>query len=283
MDVSERRACLVIGQHRSTQRKRPKGRPDEEDLTAAILRLAEQYGRYGYRRITALLRTEGWHVNAKRVQRIWRREGLKVPQKQPKRGRLWLNDGSCIRLRPCWANHVWSYDFVQDRTHDGRKFRMLTVIDEFTRRCLAIVVERGLKSDNVLYCLAELFIKYGTPDHIRSDNGSEFTANAVREWLGRVGVKTLFIAPGSPWENGYNESFNGKLRDELLNTEIFYTLKEAQVLIERWRQHYNTIRPHSSLGYRPPAPETISPRPAVQAYATLQPAQQGMKPRRTLS
>ena len=283
MDVSERRACQVTGQHRSTQRKRPKGRPGEDALTAAIIRLAEQYGRYGYRRITALLRTEGWHVNAKRVQRIWRREGLKVPQKQPKRGRLWLNDGSCIRLRPCWANHVWSYDFVQDRTHDGRKFRMLTVIDEFTRRCLAIVVERGLKSDNVLHCLAELFVKHGPPDHIRSDNGSEFTAIAVRTWLGRIGVKTLFIAPGSPWENGYNESFNGKLRDELLNTEIFYTLKEAQVLIERWRQHYNTIRPHSSLGYRPPAPQTILPRPAVQAYATLQPAQQGMKPRRTLS
>ena len=160
---------------------------------------------------------------------------------------------------------------------------MLTVIGEFTRRCLAIVVERGLKSDNVLHCLTELFVKHGPPDHIRSDNGSEFTAIAVRTWLGRIGVKTLFIAPGSPWENGYNESFNGKLRDELLNSEIFYTLKEAQVLIERWRQHYNTIRPHSSLGYKPPASETILPRPAVQAYATLQPAQLGIKPRRTLS
>ena len=160
---------------------------------------------------------------------------------------------------------------------------MLTVIDEFTRRYLAIVVERKLQSDHVLHCLAELFVKHGLPDHIRSDNGSEFTAIAVRTWLGRVGVKTLYIEPGSPWENGYNESFNGKLRDELLNTEIFYTLKEAQVLIERWRQHYNTIRPHSSLGYRPPAPQIILPRPTVQAYATLQPAQQGMKPRRTLS
>ena len=147
LGISERRACAVAGQHRSTQRKRPRGRDDEEALTAAIIRLASQYGRYGYRRITALLRTEGWHVNAKRVQRIWRREGLKVPQKQPKRGRLWLNDGSCIRLRPCWPNHVWSYDFVMDRTHDGRKFRMLTVIDEFTRRCMAVVVERRLNSD----------------------------------------------------------------------------------------------------------------------------------------
>ena len=157
LGISERRACAVAGQHRSTQRKRPRGRDDEEALTAAIIRLASQYGRYGYRRITALLRTEGWHVNAKRVQRIWRREGLKVPQKQPKRGRLWLNDGSCIRLRPCWPNHVWSYDFVMDRTHDGRKFRMLTVIDEFTRRCMAVVVERRLNSDNVLHCLTELF------------------------------------------------------------------------------------------------------------------------------
>ena len=190
MGISERRACAVAGQHRSTQRKRPRGRDDEEALTAAIIRLASQYGRYGYRRITALLRTEGWHVNAKRVQRIWRREGLKVPQKQPKR--LWLNDGSCIRLRPCWPNHVWSYDFVMDRTHDGRKFRMLTVIDEFTRRCMAVVVERRLNSDNGLHCLTELFVQHGPPDHIRSDNGSEFTAHAVRDWLGRIGVKTLY-------------------------------------------------------------------------------------------
>ena len=243
-----------------------------------------QYGRYGYRRITALLRTEGWHVNAKRVQRIWWREGLKVPQKQPKRGRLWLNDGSCIRLRPCWPNHVWSYDFVMDRTHDGRKFRMLTVIDEFTRRCMAVVVERRLNSDNVLHCLTELFVQHGPPDHIRSDNGSEFTAHAVRDWLGRIGVKTLYIEPGSPWENGYNESFNSKLRDEILNTEIFSTLKEAKVLIERWRHHYNTIRPHSSLGYRPPAPETILPNVDGPTYAVdgLWLAHQ-LNPRQTLT
>ena len=278
------RACAVAGQHRSTQRKRPRGRDDEEALTAAIIRLASQYGRYGYRRITALLRTEGWHVNAKRVQRIWRREGLKVPQKQPKRGRLWLNDGSCIRLRPCWPNHVWSYDFVMDRTHDGRKFRMLTVIDEFTRRCMAVVVERRLNSDNLLHCLTELFVQHGPPDHIRSDNGSEFTAHAVRDWLGRVGVKTLYIEPGSPWENGYNESFNSKLRDEILNTEMFYTLKEAKVLIERWRHHYNTIRPHSSLGYRPPAPETILPNVEGPTYAVdgLRLAHQ-LNPRETLT
>ena len=281
--MTERRACAVVGQHRSTQRKRPCGRADEDALTGDIVRLASRYGRYGYRRITALLRTDGWHVNAKRVERIWRQEGLKVPPKHPKRGRLWLNDGSCVRLRAKRPGHVWSYDFVMDRTHDGRAFRMLTVIDEFTRQSLAIHVDRKLTSESVLDCISDLFIKHGPPEHIRSDNGAEFTAQAVRDWLNRLGVKTLFIQPGSPWENGYNESFNGKLRDELLNTEIFHTLKEAQVLIERWRQHYNTIRPHSSLGYRPPAPQAILPRPAVQAYATLQPAQQGCNPRQTLS
>jgi len=257
--VSERRACQVLGQSRTSQRYQAITLPDEGPLTAAIIRLASQYGRYGYRRITALLRAEGWCVNHKRVERIWRREGLKVPQKQPKRGRLWLNDGSCIRLRPSWRHHVWAYDFVQGRTHDGRAFRMLTVIDEYSRECLAIEVARRLRSDDVLQVLADLFVRHGAPDHIRSDNGSEFTAQAVRDWLRRVDVKTLYIEPGSPWENGYNESFNGKLRDELLNGEIFYSLKEAQVMIERWRRHYNTVRPHSALGYRPPAPEAILP------------------------
>jgi len=270
--VSERRACLLLGQSRTSQRYSPIVRDDEDALTAAIIRLASEYGRYGYRRVTALLRAEGWHVNHKRVARIWRREGLKVPQKQPKRGRLWLNDGSCIRLRPCWQNHVWAYDFVQGRTHDGKAFRMLTVIDEYTRECLAIEVSRRLRSDDVLFCLSNLFTRHGPPDHIRSDNGPEFTAQMVRDWLPRVGVKTLFIEPGSPWENGYNESFNGKLRDELLNGEIFYTLKEAKVLIERWRHHYNTVRPHSALGYRSPAPQTVVPY-----QGALRSAQQGLR------
>jgi transposase InsO family protein len=257
--VSERRACRVLDQPRRTQRYQAISSPDEDALSTAIVRLASLYGRYGYRRITALLRAEGWHVNHKRVKRIWRHLGLKVPPKQPKRGRLWLNDGSCIRLRPSWRNHVWAYDFVQARTHDGKPFRMLTVIDEFTRESLAIEVERRLRSDDVLHLLADLFVRHGPPDHIRSDNGSEFTARAVREWLQKIGVKTLYIEPGSPWENGFNESFNGKLRDELLSGEIFYTLKEAKVLIEQWRHHYNTIRPHSALSYRPPAPQTIQP------------------------
>ena len=184
-------------------------RDDEEALRATIVTLAVRYGRYGYRRIMALLRRDGWQVNHKRVERIWRQEGLKVPQKQPKRGRLWLNDGSCVRLRPTHRNHVWSYDFVADRTHDGRTIKILTVIDEYTWQSLAIVVARKIKSDDVLHCLTDLFVKHGTPEHIRSDNGPEFTAKAVRSWLERIGIKTLFIEPGSPWENGYNESFNG--------------------------------------------------------------------------
>jgi putative transposase len=261
LGVSERRACGVIAQPRATQRRVLKLKDDEEALTAAIITLACRYGRYGYRRITALLRRDGWQVNHKRVERIWRQEGLKVPQKQPKRGRLWLNDGSCVRLRPTHRNHVWSYDFVADRTHDGRAIKILTVIDEYSRLSLAIVVARKIKSDDVLDCLTDLFVKHGTPEHIRSDNGPEFTAKVVRSWLERIGVKTLFIEPGSPWENGYNESFNGKLRDELLNREIFYTLGEAQVIIERWRKEYNTFRPHSSLGYRSPAPEVRLPTP----------------------
>ncbi len=275
LGVSERLACRTLGQARSTQRRAPKARADEAALREAVVRLASEYGRYGYRRITALLRAEGWQVNAKRVERIWRCEGLKVPRRQPKRGRLWLNDGSCLRLRPCWPGHVWAYDFVEDRTHDGRKLRMLTVIDEFSRECLAIVVARRLRADDVLQLLADLFVERGPPDHIRSDNGPEFAAKAVRTWLGQVGVKTLFIEPGSPWENGYNESFNGKFRDELLDREIFHSLHEAKVLIERWRRHYNTVRPHSALGYRPPAPEAILPRPAGPAYAPLRHAQPG--------
>ena len=243
LDVSERRACRVVGQHRSTQRRLPTPRSDQENLTQAVINLAEKYGRYGYRRITALLNREGWRVSVGRVYRIWRREGLKVPQKQPKRGRLWLNDGSCVRLRPAHKGHVWSYDFVQDRTHEGKVFRMLCIIDEFTRECLAIRVERRLNSRDVLDELGELFVRHGPPEHIRSDNGPEFIATALREWLERLGTKTLYIEPGSPWENGHCESFNSKLRDELLAREIFYDLREAKALIEGWRIHYNNYRP----------------------------------------
>ena len=256
--MSERRACRVLGQYRSTQRKVPQTPDDEVALTADMIELARQYGRYGYRRITKMLRTVGWSVNKKRVERLWRREGLKVPTKQPKRGRLWLNDGSCIRLRAERPDHVWSYDFVADRTHNGKAYRMLCIIDEFTREALAIRVARRHNSTDVIEALCDLFIVRGIPAHIRSDNGPEFIAAALREWIAAVGAKTAYIEPGSPWENGYVESFNGKLRDELLNGEIFYTLAEAKIVIEQWRRHYNTVRPHSSLGYKPPAPEVLS-------------------------
>ncbi len=270
--MSQRRACRVLGQARSTQRRVRRLPADELPLVKRIIQLASDYGRYGYRRVTALLRGEGWLVNHKRVERLWRREGLKVPQKQPKRRRLWLADGSCVRLRPTHRDHVWSNDFVADRTSDGRAIRMLTLIDEYSRECLAIDVARRLTSEDVLERLSDLFVRRGVPAYLRSDNGSEFTANRVREWLSRVGVTTLFIAPGSPWENGYVESFNGKLRDELLAREQFDTLLEAKVLIERWRREYNTRRPHSSLGYMPPAPEAIEP--ASFASATPQQTKQ---------
>ncbi len=272
LPVSERRVCAALGQHRSTQRKAPRGFDDEEALTVDIIELARQYGRYGYRKIAALLRDAGWLVNDKRVERIWRCEGLKVPAKQPKRGRLWLNDGSCIRLRPEHRDHVWSYDFVEDRTHDGRKFRTLNVIDEFTRESLAIRVARKLNSTDVIDVLSDLFILRGVPGHIRSDNGSEFIAQAVQNWIKAVGAKTAYIALGSPWENGYVESFNARFRDELLDGEVFYSLREAQVTIESWHRHYNTVRPHGSINYKPPAPKVFLPAFAAWPAAIPRPS-----------
>ena len=255
--VSERKVCRALEQPRTTQRYVSRRPNDEDNLTLRVVELAGQYGRYGYRRITALLQQEGWRVNHKRVERLWRREGLKVPAKQPKRGRLWLNDGSCVRLRPEHKDHVWSYDFVKEHTENGRAFRVLNIIDEYTRECLESKVGRRLGAQAVLDSLFELFILRGIPEHIRSDNGGEFTARMVRKWLASLGVKTLFIEPGSPWENGYIESFNGKMRDELLNGELFTNIMEARVLIEGWRREYNTTRPHSAKGYRPPAPEAV--------------------------
>jgi len=258
--ISERWACRLLHQWRGTQRYAPLRRVDEDALTTAIIALATKYGRYGYRRVTALLNQAGWPVGKDRVQRIWRREGLKVPQKPRPRGRLWLTDGSCVRLRPMHAKHVWSYDFVAAQTHDGRKLKILTLIDEYTRECLALRVERRLGSEEVVETLAAVMTTQGIPAHLRSDNGSEFIAKELRKWLGGVGAAPLYIEPGSPWENGYCESFNGKLRDECLNGEIFYSLREAQIVIEQWRIEYNTRRPHSALGYRPPAPETLQPQ-----------------------
>jgi transposase InsO family protein len=268
--LSERRICRVLGQHRSTQRRVPTGPDDEERLTADLVELARRHGRLGYRKIAEMLRsTAGWIVNDKRVERIWRREGLKVPAKQSKQGRIWSADGSCIRLRAERPNHVWSYDFVEDRTHNGRKYRMLNLIDEFTHECLAIRVDRKLKSTDVIDLLSDQFILRGVPEHIRSDNGPEFVAKAVQDWVRAVGTKTAYIERGSPWENGFIESFNARLRDELLDGEIFYSLAEARIVIESWRRHYNTVRPHGSLGYKPPAPEVFIP--AFAARVALQP------------
>ena len=217
-----------------------------------------------------MLNDSGIVVGKDRVQRIWRREGLKVPRKQPKRARLWLNDGLCIRLRPEYPNHVWSFDFVEAATHDGRRIRLMTLIDEFTRKCLAIRVARRINVIGVIEALADALLFEGVPAFIRSDNGPEMVAKVLRQWLSGLGTKSLYIEPGSPWENGYCESFNGKLRDECLNGEIFYSLKEAKSIIEQWRIHYNTRRPHSALGYRPPAPVTIAPPPALGGTANMQ-------------
>ncbi len=230
-DVSERHACRLVGQPRGTQRYTLIVRADEDALTQAIIAPASEYGRYGYRRVAKLLKDAGWNVGTDRVQRIWRHEGLKVSRNQKPRRRLWLNDGSCIRLRPEHRNHVWSYDFAEAQTHDGRKVRLMTLIDEFTRECLAIRVARRINSLGVIETMADVMLMRGVPEHIRSDNGPEMTAKVVRNWLTQVGSKTLYIELGSPWENGYCESFNGKLRDELLNGEIFYSLREAQIVI----------------------------------------------------
>jgi putative transposase len=222
--------------------------------------LASQYGRYGYRRITALLQRAGWQVGKDRVERIWRREGLKVPQKQKATGPLVAQRWIVCAAAAGAQNHVWSYDFVSAKTHDGRTVRMLNLIDEYTRECLLIRCERSWSSAKVIGALADVMVLKGVPEHLRSDNGPEFVAKDLRKWLAATGAKTLYIEPGSPWENGYCESFNSKLRDEFLNGEIFYSLKELRVLAERWRVHYNTVRPHSSLGYRPPAPAAWLPK-----------------------
>ena len=254
--TSQRRACRALRVCLNSVRYVPVKRKDEDEITARIIELATNYGRYGYRRITAMLKLE-YPINHKRVERIWREQGLKVPRKQPKKRRLWLNDGSCVRMRPEYRNHVWSYDFVEDRLRNGRKVRWLNILDEYTRECLASLPRRHWKHTDVMNVLSDLFIMKGTPAYIRSDNGSEFTANKLLEWLKSLVVGTAFIEPGSPWENGYCESFNGKMRDEFLNRELFDTMFEAEVLTKLWVREYNTVRPHSSLGYKPPAPQAI--------------------------
>ncbi len=251
--VSERRACRALGVPRSTQRYARAEGEREGELLLRIRALARENPRYGYRRIKALLVREGWSVNLKRVHRLWRREGLKVPQIQRKRRRLGQSENGCTRQRSKRPDHVWSYDFIHDQTADGKGLKMLPVVDEFTRECLTIEVERHLTAKDVVSTLEYLFEVRGEPEFIRSDNGPEFIAEAVRVWLARRGAKTLYIAPGSPWENAYSETFNSRLRDELLDREVFETLKEAKVIVEDHRLAYNHRRPHSSLGYRTPA------------------------------
>jgi putative transposase len=252
--VSERRACRVLGQQRSTQRQQPKGaREGEEQLVRRMLELVRRHPRYGYRRVWALLRREGWRVNRKRVHRLWRQQGLKVPRKQRKKRRLGSSANSCVRRPAEHKGHVWAWDFLHDRTSDGRPLKWFTLVDEYTRECLALEVRRGMTAQAVTEVLAGVVGQRGVPAHIRSDNGPEFIAKAIRAWMAGAGLGTLYIEPGAPWENGYAESFNSKVRDELLNAEEFTSLLEAQVLGKEWKQAYNHERPHSSLGYRTPA------------------------------
>ncbi len=256
LDTSERRTCKTIGLARSTLRyqSRPK---DDDALRLALIRLAKQYGRYGYRKIARLLRIEGWEVNHKKVERLWREEGLQLPQRHKRRKRLYHKDSSVIRLRPTHVNHIWSVDFVHDRLSNGRRYKMLTVLDEYTRQALCVSVAIRMGHAEVLDALYPLFLRHGKPEYLRSDNGPEFIAGDLQEWLRKVGIKPMQIYPGSPWENGYNERFNGTLRREVLNAEWFSTLKQAQAVIDCWLKQYNHVRPHQALNMRPPVPETV--------------------------
>jgi transposase InsO family protein len=242
---------------RSTQQYKSRKAEDDEALRLALIRLAKQYGRYGYRKIAKLLRLEGWVVNHKKVERLWREEGLQLPKRHKKRKRLYQKDSSIIRLRPQYRNHIWSVDFVHDKLSSGRPYKMLTVLDEYTREALCVYVRARMGSADVLEALYPLLLKHGKPEHIRSDNGPEFIAAGLQDWLTKVGIKPLRIYPGSPWENGYNERFNGTLRREILNAEWFTSLDQAQTVINTWLRQYNLVRPHQALGMRPPVPETL--------------------------
>jgi putative transposase len=269
--VSQRRACRVLGQPRSTQRQTPKTSQEEERLVRRMLELVRKHPRWGYRRITVLLRREGWRVNRKRVYRLWRQQGLKVPRKQRKKRRLGHSGNSCVRRPAQHKDHVWTWDFLHDRTSDGRPLKWLTLIDEYTRECLALEVDRSMTAEAVKAVLAAVVQQRGAPVHIRSDNGSEFIASAIRSWMAAAGLETLYIAPGAPWENGYAESFNSKVRDELLNAEEFGSVLEAKVVAKEWRHEYNHVRPHSSLGYRTPAEfGEMCPRPDSAALRRVE-------------
>ena len=254
---SQRHTCKTIGLARSTYHYKAIQR-DDESLRLALIRLAKQYGRYGYRKITELLRIEGWTVNHKKVERLWREEGLQLPHRHKRRKRLYHKNSSVIRLRPHYPNHIWSIDFVHDRLSNGRPYKMLTVLDEYTREALCVMAKPKMGNEEVLETLYPLFLKHGKPAFIRSDNGPEFVAENFQTWLTNVGIKPIRIFPGSPWENGYNERFNGTLRKEVLNAEWFSTVKQAQIVIGKWLKQYNHVRPHQALNMRPPVPETLS-------------------------
>ena len=268
--MSQRAACRLVGQHRSTQRRQTALPSDERELVASIHRASTENPRYGYRRIHQVLLREGWRVNHKRVQRIWRTEGLRVPQKQRKRRRKGDSTNSCIRQRATHKGHVWTYDFLFDRTEDGRQVKILAIVDDYTRESVGLYAARSIKAIDVIEVLAEAMIKHGTPQHLRSDNGPEFVASAVTTWLQRMGTDTLFVEPGAPWENGFIESFNSRLRDELLNGELFTSLAEARYLLEQWQREYNQGRMHSSLGYRSPAEFAAGCTPSGFASLSLQ-------------
>jgi putative transposase len=273
--VSERRACRVLGQSRNTQRYAKRRLADEAKLLAEMRDIARKRPRFGSPRVHDALRKRGWEVNHKRVERLWREEGMQVPKKQHRRRRIALggSENSCFRKRAEYPNHVWSYDLLEDRTEANRKLRLLAVIDEFTRESLAIEVDWSIKSTQVIDVLRYLFAVRGAPAHLRSDNGPEFVARCVTRWLHRAGVQTLFIAKGSPWENGYIESFNSRFRDELLDRELFLGLEDARWVVDRWRLDYNHHRPHSSLDYQTPAEFAARCLPSAPQTASATPQQ----------
>jgi putative transposase len=262
LGTSERRTCREIGVARSTQQYNSRAQNDD-DLRLALIRLAKQYGRYGYRKVSELLAAEGWRVNHKKVERLWREEGLQLPARHKKRKRLYHHDASVIRLRPKYPNHIWALDFVHDKLSNGRSYKMLTVLDEYTREALCVAVASRMGASDVLEALYPLLLKRGRPEYIRSDNGPEFSAAPFQDWLRRVGIRPIRIYPGSPWENGYNERFNGTLRREVLNAEWFTTTRQAQVVIDTWLRQYNPVRPHHALGMRAPVPETLIEKPQI--------------------
>lgn len=270
LGLSERRACRVLSQPRTSQRYEPQPRDDEASLVKRMRELVRERPRFGYRRIAALLRREEWQANPKRIWRLWRQEGLKVPKKKRKRRSLGASDNACHCRRAEWKDHVWTWDFVFDRTTSGSALKWLSIVDEYTRECLTLKVNRGITSEGVIDTLAELFAMRGVPQCIRSDNGPEFIAKAIQEWTEQLDIETLYIAPGSPWENGYAESFHSKLRDEFLSLEVFENLVAAQRLTAAWREDYNHHRPHSSLGYVTPVEFAARCRSSVRATPSLQ-------------